>query len=153
MFIDNDKERLNIEFKNNIDKLLIIDCIFCKPITFSFDWDTIELTSSVFLDRLIIYDLYSEFNSHYCYFDVVFMENHKFNKLEFNSCEAKRLEFYPDQQDLNMESININYSKLEELVINSREYYNRKYYEYDIEVDLIKINDSNIKKQLLQIYK
>ncbi len=148
-FIDNDKEDLNIEFKNTIDKLYIVDCLFCEPITLSFDWDTIELTSSIFLDRLIIYDLYSELKSYYCYFDVVFMENHEFNKLEFNSCEAKRLELYPDQQDLDMESININYSKLEELVINSREYYNREYNEYDIEVDFIKINDSNIEKIII----
>ena len=126
-FIDNDKEDLNSEFKNNINKLYLIDCLFCKLVTLSFDWDTIELIYSVFLDVLMIYDLYNEFNSHYCYFDVVFMENHEFNKLEFNSCEAKRLELYPDQQDLNMESININYSKLEELVINSHEYYNWYY--------------------------
>lgn len=130
------------------EKLMAENCVFSRVITFAFDWDKIELVGCIFLDDLYIYDLNSEFNSYHCNFKLVFLENHHFDRLELHLCNLQRLEFYPDQQDLNMECIAISNSEINDLVINSHGYSKREYNNYDIEVNSIKVRDSSIENIL-----
>lgn len=126
-------------------KLSLENCVFSKTITFIFDWNKIELEGCIFLEDLYIYDLASEFKSYHCIFNIIFLENYEFNKLDVDLCTIKRLELYPDQQELDMECINIRNSEIEELVINADVYAKREFNNYDIEVSNIKVRDSGIR--------
>lgn len=145
--IDNEQE--NITDSTGKYKLFIENSLFCTPITLAFDWDVIQLSSCMFLDKLSIYDLNNEFNADFCCFDDVFMENHIFNSLEFDKCTTGVFEIYSDDQDLVMESIYFNYSDFEEVNINkfkNREQFRKN---YDIEVDSIKVIDSDVKNLII----
>ncbi|WP_313019754.1 restriction endonuclease [Acetoanaerobium noterae] len=145
--IDNEEE--NITDATGDYKLVIENSLLCKPITLAFDWDIIQLSSCMFLDKLSIYDLSNEFNADFCCFNDIFIENHIFNSLEFHNCTARVFDFYSDDQDLVMESIDFNYSNFEELNINYHKKYERICRDYDIEVDSIKVLDSNIGKLII----
>lgn len=144
-----DKELENITDATEDYKLFIENSLFCKSITLAFDWDVIQLSSYMFLDKLSIYDLNNEFNADFCCFNDVFMENHIFNSLEFDNCTARVFELYSDDQDLVMESINLNYSNFEKVNINYYKSREQSRKNYDIEVDSIKVIDSDIKNLII----
>lgn len=127
-----------------ISVLKVQECIFCMPVNLSFGWHIVELSHTAFLEQLSIFDLYDELKSNYCIFNVLFLENYSFNNLVIFNSNAHRVELHPDQNDLRMESINIRFSQINEIMLNSHEYYKRAHENYDIETRTLKISDSEI---------